>query len=116
MKRLPNLYALPKMHKAIPKMRYIAASNKCTTTNLSQIITKCLKLLTTRHRALCKTKYNRTAVNRMWRIDNSEKVLNKINEYNDNTNKIKNVSTYGFFTLYTNIPHNDLKEKNEMYN
>ena len=46
----------------------------------------------------------------MWVINNSNDVLDKIDEYND-TKNIKNVNTYDFSTLYTNIPHKDLKDK-----
>ena len=46
----------------------------------------------------------------MWVIDNSADVLEKIDYYNDNTNA-RNVWTYDFSTLYTNIPHTDLKKK-----
>lgn len=98
------------MHKKIPKERYIAASNKCTTKTLSTIITQCLKLVTKQHRRLCYTIEKRTGVNRMWVIDNSADVLEKIDYYNDNTNA-RNVWTYDFSTLYTNIPHTDLKKK-----
>ena len=110
MMELPNFYALPKMHKKIPKMRYIAASNHCTTKQLSKIITKCLKLITHQHKIYCNTIFKRTGVNRMWIINNSNDVLDKIDEYNDNKN-IKNINTYDFSTLYTNIPHDDLKDK-----
>jgi len=105
---LPKLYMIPKMHKNPPKERYIAASNSCTTKPLSQIITKCLKLLTNQHRKYCDQIYVNTGVNRMWIIDNSKNVLEMIESYNEN-NKIKNVNTYDFSTLYTKIPHKDLK-------
>ena len=91
-------------------MRYIAASNRCTTKQLSNIITKCLKLITHQHKIYCNTIFKRTGVNRMWVINNSNDVLDKIDEYND-TKNIKNVNTYDFSTLYTNIPHKDLKDK-----
>ena len=106
LKRLPIFYAIPKMHKPIPKMRYIAASNRCTTKPLSQIITKCLKLITEQHRKYCDQIYRRTGVNRMWVINNSQQVLEKIKQYNEcSTNEIKNVNTYDFSTSYTNMPH-----------
>lgn len=110
MNKLPSFYWIPKMHKTPPKQRYIAASNKCTTKALSTIITKCLKLITLQHRKLCKQIYNRTGVNRMWIVDNSRSILERIADYNSNGN-IKNVSSYDFSTLYTNIPHKDLKIK-----
>lgn len=110
MMRLPNIYMIPKMHKTPPKGRYIAASNSCTTKPLSNIITKCLKLITLQHKKLCKAIYKYTQVNRMWIVDNSKDVLETIDFFN-NSEKIKNINTYDFSTLYTNIPHQDLKEK-----
>lgn len=44
----------------------------------------------------------------MWIIDNSNNVLNDIKDFNVDNN-IKNVNTYDFSTLYTNITHDDLK-------
>ena len=112
-KHLPIFYAIPKMHKTKPKMRFIAASNRCTTKPLSQIITKCLKLITQQHKRYCNQIYVRTGVNRMWIINNSTEVLDKIKDYNNcgNSENIQNINTYDFSTLYTNIPHKDLKLK-----
>ena len=107
MKQLPTFYGIPKMHKLIPKMRFIAASNRCTTKPLSKIITKCPKLLNQQHIKYCKQIEMRTGVNRMWVINNSENVIDKIQYYNNQSNDthIKNINTYDFTTLYTNIPH-----------
>jgi len=81
--QLAKLYHIPKMHKTPPKQRYIAASHKCTTKPLSNIIAKCLKLVLLQHRKYCTTMYNRTGVNAMWIADNSEDVLNTINILTD---------------------------------
>jgi hypothetical protein len=109
-KHLAKLYHIPKMHKTPPKQRYIAASNKCTTKPLSNIITKCLKLALLQHRKYCTTLYNRTGVNAMWITDNSKNVLDNIERLNDE-HKANDINTYDFSTLYTNIPHDDLKLK-----
>ena len=90
----------------------MAASNKCTTKHLSNMITKCLKLILLQHRKYCTSIYNRTGVNAMWITDNSKNVLNTINDLNKN-HKANNMNTYDFSTLYTNIPHDDLKLKME---
>jgi hypothetical protein len=108
--RLPKLYNIPKMHKTPPKQRFIAASNMCTTKPISNIITKCLKLILAQHRKYCNTIYHRTKVNMMWIVDNNKDVLNTIDVLNDNKNA-KNVNTYDFSTLYTKIQHDDLKAK-----
>ncbi len=48
----------------------------------------------------------------MWVIDNSQNVLNQIDNFNhDIKYKVNNVNTYDFSTLYTNIPHKDLKKQ-----
>ena len=46
----------------------------------------------------------------MWVIDNSDKVLEVINDFNDNLN-IQDMYTYDFSTLFSNIPLKDLKRK-----
>ena len=50
--------------------------------------------------------------NRMWIVDNSVKVLDKISKCNKR--KVKNVRTYDFSTLYTSIPHSNLKSRIRM--
>ena len=104
------------MHKPVPKMRYIAASNKCSTKPLSRLITKCLKLITVQHRKYCSQIYRRTGVNRMWIVDNNTPVLERILEFNNYTDRKnadipKNVSSYDFSTLYTKITHTHLKQQ-----
>ena len=87
--KLPKLYNIPKMHKIPPKQRFIAASNMCTTKPMSNIITKCLKLILIQHRKYCNTIYRRTKVNMMWIVDNNKNVLTTIDELNANKNVIK---------------------------
>lgn len=110
MMQLPKMYSIPKMHKKVPKQRFIAASNKCSTKPLSNIITKCLKLILAQQRKYCRQIFLRTGVNMMWIAENSDDILESINDVNDDKNA-KNVYTYDFSTLYTNIPHDDLKER-----
>ena len=40
--KLPTLYWLPKLHKRPYKLRFIANSSVCTTTELSILLTSCL--------------------------------------------------------------------------
>ena len=95
------------MHNKKLKLRYIAASHTCTTSDMAKTVTKCLKLVLRQHRLYCRVIERRTQVKRMWIIDNSESVL-------QNTEMLKeehtaNIYIYDFSTLYTNIPHEDLK-------
>ena len=46
-KRLPYLYWTPKLHKSPVKHRFIAGSSKCTTKQLSSLLTKILTIIKT---------------------------------------------------------------------
>ena len=46
-KKLPYLYWTPKLHKSPVKHRFIAGSSKCTTKELSSLITKILTIIKT---------------------------------------------------------------------
>ena len=108
--KLPFLYWIPKMHKSPSKQRYIAASHSCSTKPLSQMITFCLKLIQQTHSNHCKTILKNSGYNRMWIVDNSVDVTQKIIELN-RKGPIKNIRTHDFSTLYTSIPHRQLKEQ-----
>jgi hypothetical protein len=100
------------MHKIIPKSRYIAASNSCTTKPLSNIITICLKFIYNQHKKYCDSIYKYTGVKKMWIIHNSQAVLDQINNFNNDMKyKMNNINTYDLSTLYTNIPHKQLEKE-----
>ena len=107
--RLPFIYWIPKMHKSPSKQRYIAASHSCSTKPLSKMITFCLKLIQQTHTNYCKAIAKNNSFNRMWIVDNSVEVIDKINEINSKE-QVKNIRTYDFSTLYTSIPHKKLKQ------
>ena len=65
-KNLPYLYWTPKLHKVLFKHRFIAGSSKCTTKDLSCLLTK---VLTTVKDGLIRynnTKTSHNGVNGMW--------------------------------------------------
>ena len=86
----------------------IAGSSSCTTTRLSKLITECLKLVRTHCTAYCKTIRVRTGVNCMWIINNSLDVIRVLEEKQLSLN---HVSTWDFSTLYTSLPHAQLKKQ-----
>ncbi len=106
--KLPFLYWIPKMHKNPSKQRYIAASHSCSTKPLSKKITYCLKLIQQTHINHCKAIRKNSGWNRMWIVDNSMDVMQKIVDLKE---PAKNVRTYDFSTLYTSLPHRKLKDK-----
>ena len=97
------------MHKNPSKQRYIAASHSCTTKPLSKMITFCLKLIQRTHTNHCKTIIKINGYNRMWIVENSVEVIQKIIETKQEP--FRNVRTYDFSTLYTSIPHRKLKDQ-----
>ena len=105
-----NNKAIPKLHvhKTPYKARFIAGSSSCTTTRLSKLITECLKLVGTHCTAYCKTIRVRTGVNCMWIINNSMDVIRALEEKQLSLN---HVSTWDFSTLYTSLPHAQLKKQ-----
>ena len=64
-KRLPYLYRTPKLHKSPLKHRFIAVSSKCTTKELSSLLTKILTVIKTGLEKYCSIKANHTGVNNM---------------------------------------------------
>ena len=75
------------------------------------MITFCLQLIQRTHTNYCYKFAKNRGFNRMWIVDNSVEILKKIEQCNKKT--VRNIRTYDFSTLYTSIPHKDLKERIE---
>ena len=108
-KNLPYLYWISKLHKVPFKHRFIAGSSKCTTKDLSCLLTK---VLTTVKDGLIRynnTKTSRNGVNSMWIVKNSTSLLSSLDQLDVRT--ATSVQTYDFSTLYTSIPHNLLRSR-----
>ena len=91
------------------KHRVIAGSSKCTTKDLSCLLTK---LLPTNKDGLikyCATMTSRNGVNNMWVLKNSTCLLSSLDQLGVHT--ATSVQTYDFSTLYTSIPHKLLKSR-----
>ena len=76
--RLPSFYWLPKLHKTPYGTRFIAASNRCTTKQLSALLTSCFKTIITHFKQYCNGIYKHSGVNCFWIIDNSKEVLDRL--------------------------------------
>ena len=101
-KNLPYLYWTPKLHKVPFKHRFIAGSSKCTTKDLSCLLTK---VLTTVKDGLIRYNNTKTSRNGV----NSTSLLSSLDQLNVRT--ATSVQTYDFSTLYTSIPYNLLKSR-----
>ena len=100
---LPYLYWTPKLHKSPYKHSFIACSSKCTTKDLSCLLTKVLS--TIRHGLVryCNTKAGLNGVNNMWILKNSRSLLSSLHQLDVCT--ATSVQKFDFSTLYTSIPH-----------
>ena len=103
--QLPSFYWLPKLHKKPYGFRFIAASNKCTTKQLSSLLTSCFKTILTHYKQYCDGIYNHSGIDCFWIVNNSTEVLDRLYQINK-TSRAKRFDSYNFAT---NIPHNALK-------
>ena len=74
-KRLPYLYWTPQLHISPVKHHFISGSSKCTTKELSSLLTKILTVIKTGLEKYCSIKTSHTGVNNMWILKNSTNLM-----------------------------------------
>ena len=106
--KIPYLYWLPKFHKEIVGFRFITSGSTCSMKPLSVILGTGLKycLRAVKNKSTYDNHY--CDAKDFFIIDNSKSVIEFLNSKNYEHSK-KKVSTYDFQTLYTHIPHQQLK-------
>ena len=104
---LPYLYWTPKLLKSPYKHRFIAGSSKCTTKDLSCLLTKVLSTIKDGLVRYCNTKTSHNGVNNRWILKNSPSFLSSLDQLDVRTGT--SVQTSDFSILYTSIPHDLLK-------
>ena len=110
---LSYLYSTPKLHKSPYKHRFIAGSSKCTTKDLSCLLTKVLCTIKDGLVRYCNTETSCNGVNNMWTLKNSTSLLLSLDQLDMHT--VKSVQTFDFSTLYTSIPHDLLKSRTQCF-
>ena len=106
---LPYLYWTPKLRKSPYKHRFIAGSSKCTTKDLSCLLTKLPSTIKDGLMRYCHAKAGRNGVNNMWILKNWTSFLSSHEQLDVCT--ATSVQTFNFSTLYTPIPHYLLKSR-----
>lgn len=107
--KLPFMYFTPKMHKNPPGHRFITVSTDTVTSFPSKLVSKGLKLMlkTQKNFSTYLNKYK--VYNDYFITDNHNDVI-KFMDSSNITRGRKSVQSYDFKTLYTQIPHAQLKE------
>ena len=67
-----------------------------------------LLAILTHYKQYCDGIYNHSGINCFWIVNNSTEVLDRLHQINK-TSRSRRFDSYDFATLYTNIPHNALK-------
>jgi hypothetical protein len=78
-------------------------------TKLLSILTKILTAVNEKHQTCCATTYARSGVNQILILKISYELL--LNLQAQNFSQINSMKTYAFSTLYTTIPHDELKSR-----
>ena len=103
------MYWTPNLHQVPFKYRFIAGSSKCTTKDLSCLLTKVLTTVKEGRISYNNTKTSCNRVNSMWIVKNSTSLLSSLDQLDIHT--ATSVQTYDVSNLYTSIPHNLLESR-----
>jgi hypothetical protein len=109
--RLGYLYFIPKLHKPEPAQRYIAGMASCTTTPLSRMLTKVLTLILQTIRTKDDATIIETGVRRFFVVNGYDEVARFLGGYKRTRGIEPHLYTGDFSEMYTNIPHEDLRDQ-----
>ena len=98
---LPSMYWLPKLHKSPYKQRYIAGSSKCSTKQISILLTKILTVIKEGLETYSDTAFSRNGMNQMWILKTSKTLLDNLKSRS--LRKVSSIST--LFQRYTQLFH-----------
>ena len=107
MKKLPEIYWLPKLHKNPIKPRFIIAGKECSMKKICKEVTEIFKLASKQVENYSKKARQCSGINQYWVINNSKPVLDVLTHTTRKKNA-KTISSFDFSTLYTKIPHDKL--------
>ena len=102
---LPHIVLFTKFHKPILSQRCVVSYANCTVKPLAKGLTLALKAV---YKKICSYSdiiFKVTGINRNWIIDNNTKLLDCMS----NIDYARNIETYDFTSLYTNLDHENIK-------
>ena len=112
---LPFIYCTTKQHKTPLGFRYITAGYNSSLKQLSVLVGICLKsmLHSAKNYSRYQNRFHRR--NNFYVVDGHDEVLEFLNSCNIVHKGRKSISTFDFSTLYTSIPHSQLKKNLEKF-
>jgi hypothetical protein len=105
--KLPYLYWLPKLHKDPVGHRFIAASARCSTTELSKVLSDALNFVLQTLRDKDDRNVRASGVRRYFVVQGYEEVAFFLSRWRRRTVR-RALYSGDFSTMYTSIPHDDL--------
>ena len=103
--KLPHIVLFPKFHKPKLSQRFVVSYANCSIKPLASRLTLALKAIYNKIVSYSNMILKVTGVNRNWIINNNTPLLDCFN----NTDFARNIQTYDFTTLYTNLDHQNIK-------
>jgi hypothetical protein len=107
------LYAAPKMHKASPAQRFIAAMFNCSLTPCARVLHAALKKVLESLREKDDEHFVCSGIKRFFVVNGYEMVALWLSSYRRTSTSTPMLFTGDFSTMYTSIPHDDLLLKIE---
>jgi len=103
-KKIPKLFANPKLHKIPYKFRFIAGATESSTKPLGVLLKKLLCFLRNHFKNYCVAMYRNDKIKRFWSIDSTQDALRLLQNVQKG-GKLKSIITCDFSTLFTSLPH-----------
>ena len=105
---LPHIVLFPKFHKPKLSQRFVVSYASCTIKPVAERVNLGLKAVYSQICSYSRMIFKVTGIKRNWIINNNEPILECFNDYLE-SDRARNIQTYDFSTLYTNLKHDEIK-------
>ena len=107
--QLPHIVLFPKFHKPKLSQRFVVSYVSCVIKPLASRITLALKAVYQQVISYSNMIYKATGIRRNWIINDNTPILDCIENIGVES-RARNIETYDFTTLYTNLQHQEIRE------
>lgn len=106
--KLPHIVLFPKFHKPKFSQRFVVSYSNCLIKPLAKRITLGLKAIYQQVCSYSNMIFKVTGIKRNWIVNNNVPILECLNNICTES-RARNIQTYDFTTLYTNLEHEEIK-------